>query len=260
MGAFCLLCGVITGLLGCSEEKIPFTEVRRPDEKLTAREVQAVLEVMAALPNRKLPDVPSPWIAPPVWNNNRPIKALVQFERQEIEAVFSPSRLAKKLPNTRRFEEALQKVQLTREQFAGILLSLGVALARADLPEDFDLDKITRAGESVLERLEQDDRVFTSLSDDGAYAVQQDAAWLPFVDRAVRLSQVPVENLALAKRNGEKLKAAIPETLWTNPLPPLLHLLNESGLPFEELSETGSDTQFFWKPGDTHVSIKSSGA
>lgn len=224
------------------------TEVRRVDELLTESELRSFLKVAASLPDQKIPPLANIWLAPPTWNSNRPIRYLVQQENKLLEEQISPNSLLPQLPKSRKFERALKEAQLTPEQFSGLLISFAVTLLRDEHTSAQELDRILDRGRLTLQRLTEDERVFSSLSDDGAHYLLQQASWITLCDRATRLQQVPDLNLELVRRHREELLAVLPESLLSDPLEPLRPLLNESGLPFEELPESGSDAQLSWVP------------
>lgn len=236
-------------LIGCSGSVVPFTEVKRLDERVTSDELKTFLAIVDALPERKLPPFPTPFTTlPPKWNPTRtlPVGDLAQEERRGLEERWSVERLARQFTHSRALNRALRREEMTVEQFVGLMLNLGVALARESIPEERDLDDIQRRGEFVVQRLRKDNRPYSSLSDDGAHYIQQQAAWIPIIDRVQRLKLVPPENRALVQQHREKLEAIFSAELIGDPLAPFARVLDESGLPFVELPESGSDAEITW--------------
>lgn len=246
-GCLVLICTSLF-IAGCEKPVINYTEVRRIDELIAEEEMRGFLSVIKELPDQQLPPLASVWAAPPTWTSDRPIKHLVQMERQTLEETFSPATLVKSLPQTRSFQRALQEAHLTPEQFSGLILALAVAHLRSELPESQNLDAVLARGAPILRRMSQDERVFSALTDDGQHYVLQEAAWISLADRVERLKLVPELNIVLAKRHRDALLKILPEQLRANPLEPLWHLTNDSGLPFIELVESGTDAQLTWTP------------
>ena len=76
------------------------------------------------------------------------------------------------------------------------------------------------------------------------------AVWITRIDRARRLSEVPPENLALVKAHYDRLKAIFPQEFWGNPFDPIADQIEELGMSFEELKQTGLDAEIDWKESD----------
>ena len=234
---------------------MPYTETKSLDERVTVAELQVFLRIIDSLPNRKVPPLPSPFLPPPTWNTGRtlPVSGLVQEEEKVLEERWSCERLAKYLSRNKPLRRALRTEQMEPEQFVGFVLTNGLALVQSAVDEDQELDVLLERGELVLRRLRKDDRPYSSLSDDGAYYVLQQAAWLPLIDRVQRLRMVPGENVALVKKYGDRLREIFPAEFQQDPLASLAQVINASGLPFEELAVSGSDTRIAWNAADAIV-------
>lgn len=245
----------LLAVAGCGDSGITFREVKRVDERITHDELAVFWEIVDALPGQKLPSFQTPFLPPPQWSSHRtmPVNELVKEERRALEERWSPARMAKQFEHNRVLQRALRRAEMTPEQFAGFVLTIGCALNRTTLTEDQDLGRIQARGQIALRRIEKDDRLFSSLSDEGAYHVLQSAAWLPLLDRAQRLSQVPEENVELARQGIERLKQVFPEEFSTNPIAPFARVLNDSGVPFEEQAESGYDADVHWNPADSTI-------
>jgi hypothetical protein len=248
-------CVVLLALAGCGDTGITFREVKRVDERVTPDEMAEFWEIVDALPGKKLPTFQTPFLPPPQWSSHRtmPVNELVKEERRALDERWSPARLGKQFEHNRALQRALRRAEMTPEQFAGFVLNIGCALNRTTLTEDQDLARIQARGQIALRRIEKDDRLFSSLSDEGAYHVLQSAAWLPLIDRVQRLQQVPEENVELALQFRDRLKQAFPEEFTANPIAPFSRVLNDIGVPFEEQAGSGYDTDIHWNPLDSSI-------
>ena len=246
---------ILFALAGCADSSITFREVKRVDERVTPDEMAKFWEIVDALPGRRLPAFHTPFLPPPQWSSHRtmPVNELVKEERRALDDRWSPARLGKQFEHNRALQRALRRAEMTPEQFAGFVLNIGCALNRTTLTEDQDLARIQARGQIALRRVEKDDRLFSSLSDEGAYHVLQSAAWLPLIDRVQRLSHVPEENVELARQYLDRLKHAFPEEFVSNPIAPFSRVLNDSGVPFEEQDGSGYDTDIHWNPLDSSI-------
>lgn len=246
---------VCVALPGCGDSGITFREVKRVDERMTPDEMARFCEIVDSLPGKKLPPFQTPFLPPPQWSSHRtmPVNELAKEERRALDERWSPARLGKQFEHNRALQRALRRAEMTPEQFAGFVLNIGCALNRTTLTEDQDLSRIQARGQIPLRRIDKDDRLFSSLSDEGAYHVLQSAAWLPLIDRVQRLSQVPEENVEVARQSLARLKLAFPEEFFSNPIAPFSRVLNDSGVPFEEQDESGFDTDIHWNPVDSTI-------
>ena len=250
---FPLLIGIaICSLVaGCAEDSTEFTETKRIDEKVTEAELQTYLRIVHSLPDKKLPDIPPVFALPPEWNHARtlPVGELVNEEKNLIAERWTAEWLARQLQRNRRLSRALRREKLTLEQFAGLTLAIGVSLARNTLRDNQKLEEMLQAGHIVVDRLGSDTRPFLSLPLDGKHYILQQSAWILRVDRIERLKLVPPENIALVRTHLEVLEPIFPSEFTSNPLDAVVDLLEEQGLPFEELVESGSDDLIVMEPG-----------
>jgi truncated hemoglobin YjbI len=176
----------------------------------------------------------------------------VQEEKRALEENWSINRLVEHWQRNRALRRALRRAEMTPEQFVAFAQVLTAALARGELGDDLDLDKVAARGELIVQRLSKDERVFSSLSDEGAHHVLQQAAWLPLLDTALHLRMIPNESRRLVAKHAERLRRIFPEEALRHPFEGMAQLLDESSLPFEELPESGSDDQITWS-ADTAI-------
>jgi len=235
-------------LMGCMEEPLEYTEVKRVDETITPAELQTFLSVIETLPNQKLPPLQSVFPPPPDWNPSRtlPVGELVNESQELLAERWSVDWQARHVQRNRHLARALRREQLTTQQFIGIAFSLGVAMARNTIRENQDLNKIIERGEKEIAILRKDLRPFSSLSQEGRHRVLQRAIWISRLDRADKLVRVPAENLLLVQEQAETLSKIFPEDFQQNPLDSVVDFLEEFGLPFEETEESGFDDQISW--------------
>lgn len=250
---------VVAGCLllscGCGAKSLPYTGVKRIDEKVTQAELEAFFAVIDSLPENDLPDFPDVFAQPPDWKPQRtlPVNELLQEEEARIDRRWQVEWLAGQLHDNRALRDALREHRMTPEQFAGLWTTLGAALSRRTLRDDQDLDRLIERGEAVLDRLQQDQRQYSALSREERYRVLRQATWATRRDRAERLKSVPPENVDLVKRHSDRLSAVFSGTFTTNPLDPIVDVREKYGIPFEELPESGSDAEIEWDPDEAIV-------
>ena len=243
-------------LAGCADAPLEFTEVKRISEKVTDADLNTFLRIVNSLPDEKLPEFPSVFAPPPDWDQGRTfeVSELVEREIKMLAGRSDVEKLGTHLQKNRRLQRALRREQLTPAQFAGLSLAIGVAISRSTLRDDQDLDKIIEEGERKIDELKQDMKSFHLHSPEGQHRVLQQAAWITRIDRAKRLKLVPPENyIDLVQKHGEKLAAIFPDEFTANPLDAVADRLEERGTPFEELAESGSDTEIEWNEADAIV-------
>jgi hypothetical protein len=243
----CLTCCCFVAF-GCGDETLDYSEVKRIKEKVTESELQSFLRIIEALPEKKLPKFPTVFAPPPDWKTSRtlPVKQLIQEEAKLIDERWNEESLARNMQRKRKLQRLLRRERMTSEQFIGLSLTIGVALSRNTLRDNQNLKAILKKGDKALEPLRHDDRPFASLTPEETHSVLQQSVWVTRIDRAERLSQVPPENIALVRKHWEKLAKIFPAPFTENPLDAVADLLEERGLPFEELFESGADAEIEW--------------
>jgi hypothetical protein len=255
LGRFAAIASCLFALAGCGRESLVYREVKRIDEKVTEAELEAFLEIVDALPEKRLPELPTVFAPAPDWHPSRtlPVDELMKEEQKKLRERWDIEWLARQVHHHRPLQQVLRQHQATPEQFVAMYVAIGVALSRSNLRPDQDLDQVLEAGEARLERLKREKRPFSSLSREMMHYVLQQAIWLNRVDRATQLRLVPPENLALVAAYRDTLNDVFPPEFTGNPLDAVADLLEELGMPFEELAENGSDAQIRWDPKEALV-------
>jgi hypothetical protein len=88
------------------------------------------------------------------------------------------------------------------------------------------------------------------LQPDERHVVLTTAVWITRIDRARRLMEVPPENRATVQSHSARLKAIFPQEFWANPFDSIADQIEELGMSFEEVRQTGLDTEIEWKESD----------
>jgi hypothetical protein len=256
VGVLALAATLLTG--GCAEEEIHFTEIRKADEPVTPEEWQAFIRIVDAMPEPKLEPLTAAISPLPQWQDARtmPVYELAAEERRSLDTAWDPAQAARRFTGVRGLSRLLGRERMTVEQFTGIALAVGLAMRRAKLSEDFPWDDLLRRGERTLLAFDRDQRLFSSLPIDVRHRVLDEAVWLHRVDRAERLQKVPAENVALVTDHADWLAKSMPEVFRKHPFEDVVDLLEERGLPFVEMPETGRDDELDWNPADAIVGIK----
>jgi hypothetical protein len=250
-----LFLGFVGVVGGCGQSRLDFAEVKGTDEKVTESEMISFLRIIEALPEKKLPELPTVFAPPPNWKPTRrlPVSDLVKEEQHNLSEHWSVERLVEQLPRQRSLQRALSWQQMNPDRFIGLTLAIGIALSRATLHDRQDLDELVETGRMRIRKLKSNDAVFAQLSEENQHAVLREAAWITRVDRANRLAEVPPENLALVQSRRERLEQIFPPEFTVNPLDTIADLLEEQGIPFEELPLSGRDDQIEWDRDEAHI-------
>lgn len=243
----CWLSVACLSFAGCSDE-IPFREVKRIDEKITPAELKSFLSIVDSLPDKKLPPFPSILPPAPQWAATRtlPVAELIHDEQKALLERSSIDWVSRHFTASKLLKRALRRERMTLDQFLGLTIVLGTTLSRGELSDDQDLDAILTRGRRIIAMLKKDQRIFSTLSEDGAYYTMEQAGWVTLVDRAQRLKLVSPENLALVGKHHERLRSLFPSEFLTNPLTGFSKILEDQGTPFEELATTGTDDHITW--------------
>jgi hypothetical protein len=236
---------------GCGTQTQKFMEPREIGDKVTESDLDAFLQVINDLPDKKLPEMPPLFKKPPSWDEQRtlPVNELVREETDELEKLWNDENLSRHLAKDRALKKALWQ-RLTLPQFVGLVKTIGVALARNAVRPDQNLHKIVEQGKKRLEALRSQTRRFNQLKPDERHVVLTTAVWITRIDRARRLMQVPPENRAMAKDHYEQLKTIFPPEFTANPFDSIADQIEELGMSFEELRQTGLDAEIEWKESD----------
>ncbi len=249
------IAGLSLLLSGCWEEPLEFVEIKRIDEAVTEAELESFLEVVRRLPAEKLPELPAVYRQPVPWSETRtlPVSELVNEETAQIERPWDTKHLAHEVQTHRRFQRVLRRAEMSPEQFMGLMLTLGTAMNRSRMPEDYDFDSVISRGQKVLAQLKRNRTPFEDYSPDRQFSITREAVWLYRLDRAKRLRDVPSENVELVREHWDDLAAIFPEEFQIDPLAVIADHLEEQGIPFEELPEIGSDADIRWDPAEANI-------
>lgn len=243
-----VLASVLLSSSGCDEPEVVQPEPKRADDRLTQSDVDSFLAIVESLPDQKLPSLPAVMLPAPQWSRNRtlPVNELVKEEEKALAVRKSIEWYIGHFPQSRFLKRALRREHLTIEQFVGLYLALGTTLSRGRLPVDRDLDQILLRGKRAIGELLKDQRIFSSLPEEQAYFLHEQSGWLAVADRASRLKLVHPENLVLVKENESKLRAVLPAEFNRNPLHEFATILDDRGVPFQELSGQETDDHITW--------------
>ena len=233
---------------GCSEDSLDYTEVKRIDEPVSADELKSILRIARQLPEERLPKLPPIFTPPSAWPPERTlsVKELVAEDLDTIRRRNDVEKVAESLGNNRRLDELLRQERMTREQFVGLYLTIGVAISRTAIADPPDFDELLRKGRTVLRSLQKDQTSFAAYSEEQQFFVLQQAKWLTRMDRAEKLSLVPSENLQLVEDHSDLLLKIFPMELQQDPLLAVINPSAELGTPFEDTAESGFDEKIRW--------------
>lgn len=234
-------------LAGCGEVVL-MSDPKKIREKVSETELDSFLSIVDSLPNKKLPPMPSTLVPRPHWTQERtlPIQDLVRQENDAFYERWSVKWMARQLPNSKPLQRALRREQMTAEQFTGLMLAIGAALTVDALDERVDLKQVLEDGKKHVKELESNETAFSSLKQFRAYQILEQAAWITVVNRAGILADVPPENLTLVRKHRERLDEIFPDDLKQDPLVEFTNVMQERGIPFEEMAESGSDDRLEW--------------
>jgi hypothetical protein len=242
-------------LAGCAEEEVQFTEVKRPNERITSVEWAAFVRIVNALPEPRLAPLADVALPLPQWQDARtlPVQELTFEERRTLAEAWDAALVSRRFARNRSLNRLLRRENMTVEQFAGLALAIGMAMRRAQLPEEFAFEELLQRGRSVVDGLQRDQRLFSSLPVEARHRVLDEAIWLHRVDRAQRLREVPPENRALVLKQSEWLRKVMPAYFQQHPLDDVTDLLEERGVPFVELPESGRDDELEWTAAEAII-------
>lgn len=243
-GRWVLLAALLAA--GCDEAPIEAYAPRHPSESIQRQEVASFLAVVDALPGKKLPPMPALWTPAPRWSRSRALP-VAELARREERLLAERSTVEWRSAHARRTPELdrqLRRQHMTHDQFVALAALLSLAVARDAVPPRRDLARLANRGRAMRYELARDDRLFASLSDEAAFAVQEQAAWLTIADRASRLAQLHPHNLTLAREFRQRLLAVLPPEVTRNPFDEFGPLLETRGVPFVEPPEGPSDDHF----------------
>jgi hypothetical protein len=247
----CLFALIALFTAGCEAHTQKYLEPRDIGDKVTEDDLEAFLQVVNDLPDKKLPEMPVLFKKPPSWDEQRtlPVNELVREETDELDKLWNDENLIRHLQKDRNLQKALRQ-RLTLAQFVGLVKTIGAALTRNAVRPDQNLHKIVEQGKKRLESLHGQTRRFNQLKPDERHVVLTTAVWITRMDRARRLLQVPPENRAMAKNRLERLQTIFPQEFTANPFDSIADQIDELGMSFEELRQTGLDAEIDWKENE----------
>lgn len=243
---------VVVTVCGCEDPGSPLVSHKHPDERISKRELEVLKRILGKLPQPLWTDWKNCFVGTPDWPDTRtlPVSELVDEEQRRLNDRWDAELLAARFDQSRPIKLVLRRERVTSEQFASLLLSVGLAMSRSYVPESFDLDAYERRGMEVAKQLKSDGRPYESLTEDEREQVLYRAVWITRLDRATRLLQPSAANVALVAGEAEFLKQTLPAEFLRNPLEELADPLEEHGVPFIELPESGSDAEIPWSRSD----------
>lgn len=246
-----LLLALCWALAGCGSEQVVSIEPRQIGDKVTEADLQLFLDVIDRLPDKKLPALPTLYKLPPAWDDQRtlPVKELVREEAEQLEKFWTDDATLRLLVRNRALQKALNP-RLPLDQFVSLIKGVGMALSRNTIRPEQDLEFLIERGERGLESLRNNSRQFNTLKAEEQHAVLTTAVWVTRIDRAKRLLQVPIANRELASVHYDRLKEIFPSEYTTNPFDAISDRVEELGLPFEELAQSGADAEIDWSESD----------
>jgi hypothetical protein len=240
---------------GCAEETAPSPSVKTFAEPLTAEDWGRLERIVKDLGENPLKDLPSVFPPPPDWQPTRTLAVadLVAAEQRLLDEAWEPRLIAPRLSPHSELSRRLRREQLSAEQFVGLVLTVGAAMARLQLNGHEPPEETLRRGRKIVDGLKSDRRIFSALEVDERAQILDQAVWLHRLDRIERLRQVPPENLELAQKHSAWLVQVLPACFLVNPLADLADVLGEQGVPFLELPESGSDVRLDWDPREAII-------
>jgi hypothetical protein len=227
---------------------VEYTEVKRIDEAVSSEELTALLRIVRSLPDQRPPALPAYFAPPPDWPASRtlPVSELLAEEREAVQAGSDAHALAMLMPADRALDRALKRERMTRPQFVGLLLAVGVAMSRSQLPAEPDYDEAVRRGRAALRELDDDAASFAEYAEDQQFAILQKATWVTRLDRLEKLQRVPASNVRLVRQHRDVLRDVLPPEFLSDPLAAVADFRDETGAPFEELPASGRDAEIRW--------------
>ncbi len=248
-GIAALLCtAVLLTACGCEDPGSPLVSHKHPDEQITNNELEVLKRILDKLPEPLWADWRNCFVPTPDWPDTRtlPVSELVEEEQRKLNDRWDAELLKARFDQSRAIKLILRRERVTTEQFASLLLSVGLATSRSFVPEEFDLLAYERRGLQIVKQLKSDGRPYEGLTEDEREQVLYRAVWITRLDRATRLLQPPAENVSLVKSEAEFLAKMLPAEFLKNPLEELADPLEEHGVPFIEQPESGSDAEIPW--------------
>jgi hypothetical protein len=244
-----LACSCVPFILaGCEEPLLEYTEVKRPDERVSAAEFASFKKIVSQLPDEKLPELPPVFLPPPDWQPNRTlsIAELTSLALTEGKDRWSIPFLSRSFKNSKRLTQLARREKLTVEQFLGLYLTIGIAHASTQSLPPAALKALEKQSLVELDSMRRDDRPMVSLSSEARDDVLTQGIWLARLQRAQILLMVPDENLSLVLKHADFLKTSLPSQFLTDPIEPVANRRDELGMPFDDSDPSRDDATLDW--------------
>lgn len=245
---FLIFCCMPFVLVGCEEPLLEYTEVKRPDERISAAEFASFKKIVSELPDGKLPELPDVFLPPPDWQPNRTlsIAELTSLALTEGKDRWAIPFLSRSFKNSKRLTQLARREKLTVEQFLGLYLTIGIAHARTQTIPVAALKALEKQSLVELDTMRRDDRPMVSLSSEARDDVLTQGIWLARLQRAQLLLMVPDENLSLVLKHAEFLKTSLPGQFLSDPIEPVANRRDELGMPFDDSDPSRDDATLDW--------------
>ena len=240
-------------LSGCEKAAVEFLETKNVEERLSEKEIAAIVAVLETVGENEKAKLPFPFLPPPAWSQSRtlPVSELISAEEDSLNRVWSSEDAATRIPKGEPWDSALKTQRLTREQFCALVLNLAAALARSSTDRTISLKQLAERGDRELASLANDERPFSSLTSDERHHALNQAIWLTIRDRAEKLALVPTENVEAVAAAGPALRKSLGEIYFRDPFRDLYPRPEDAGVPFQE-GEL-SDADLTWSPSNTII-------
>lgn len=247
---------VTTGLLislllsGCAGQKVEQLHVKELTEAVHQDELDQFLKIVDRLQGKKLPAFDSPLTPPTRWTlgQEKSIERIAAEKIDQLEQKWSPGYLSQYFNRNPRLRWALASAEMSPEVFSGMVLVVGVGLSKSSLPPETDIELLLKRSTDGVQKLREDRRSMAMLDPDEQYQVAQQSLWISLQDLMIHLPMIPDDSLQLIKQNRERLVKVFPPEFSENLLTHYDKILNSSGLPFEDLPETGITDIVSWNP------------
>lgn len=248
LAAGALLASVL--LSGCAGQQVEQLHVKELTEAIRQDELDQFLQIVDRLQGKKLPSFDSPLTPPTRWTlgQEKSIERIAAEKIDQLEQKWSPGYLVQYFNRNPRLRWALASAEMSPEVFSGMVLTVGVALSKSSLPPETDIEALLKRSTDGVQKLRGDRRSMAMLAPDEQYQIAQQSLWISLQDLMTHLPMIPDDSLQLIQQHRERLEKVFPPEFSENPLKHYDKILNSSGLPFEDLPETGITDVVSWNP------------
>ncbi|MCA9095358.1 MAG: hypothetical protein KDA68_17885 [Planctomycetaceae bacterium] len=244
------VCLAATLLAGCAGQQEQQLHVKELTEAVTPDELDQLLKIIDRLPGKKLPAFDSPLAPPTRWalGQEKSIERIAAEKFDQLEQRWEPSSLVQYFNRNPRLRWALASAEMSPEVFSGLVMTVGVTLAKSSLPSDTEIEVILKRATEGAQVLHEDRRSLAVLPPDEQYQIAQQSLWIPLLDVMTHFPMVPEDSMQVVEQQRERLVKAFPPEFSENLLIHYDKILNSSGLPFEDLPETMITDVVTWNP------------